>query len=325
MKNEEEFEVFLGRLQLGRVQVERMNSAWRAISDGLRGHFGLPPEDVFLQGSYANNSAIKPPPDSKDGEYDIDLIASCARADEEPVQALNRLAEALSAIGYGENVEPDPERKRPCIRLRYADDDAGRFHVDVTPARELGSDGVLYEIPRPAEGWRETAPQAYAAWCTEQGEEFLRTVQELKRWRDECQEARQAIKSIVLQVLISHHMPHGVGDADRIARTLRGIAAAVAASPGKPLTVINPVLKSENLTATWPLDAYTNFIEVVEQAAALAEKTLAEPSESQSRSLWCELLGSDFPDHPTGGGRTPPPPVPSGRRSHQSAPRNEWA
>jgi hypothetical protein len=306
-------------------QVQRMNSAEQTLSDRLRQHFDLSPEDVFLQGSYANNSAIKPPPRSDDGEYDVDLVCVCAQHGQAPAEALHTLTGALHAVGYGERIEQDPQRKRPCVRLRYADDAAGRFHVDVTPAREMDGEAPL-EIPRPANpSWRPTAPQEYAEWCNNRGAEFLRTVQELKRWRDENQSARQAIKSIVLQVLIAVHMPRGMGDGERIARTLREIAQLLAAHPTSPPVVWNPVLASENLAETWPPDAYANFIKVSEDAAKLAERALGETAESESRRLWRELLGSDFPDEPGSGGTTPPRPAPSARKARQGAPRNEWA
>jgi predicted nucleotidyltransferase len=326
---DEDFDIFLEKLQLDAKQVERMNSAERTLSDRLRAHFALSPKAVFLQGSYVNGSAIKPPPNAADGEYDVDLIAVCAQPGEEPTQALQRLVEALSAVGYGERIEPDPERKRPCVRLRYADDDAGGFHVDVTPAREITGQAPL-EIPRPAQGqWRETAPQEYADWCTGQGEDFLRTVQQLKRWRDECQSAREAIKSIVLQVLIAAHMPRGVGvgDGPRITRTLRGIAELLAANTAAPPAVANPVLSSENLTETWPHEDYVDFIKVVAGAAELAERALGERDEAESRRLWRELLGEDFPKGPASGPPpgTPPAPAPASARTRQGAPRTEWA
>jgi hypothetical protein len=325
MTLDEDFDAFLEKLQLNSKQVQRMNSAEEALSDQLQKYFDLAAQDVFLQGSYANGSAIKPPPDSKDGEYDVDLVAVCARTGQKPTEALQRLTEALVAVGYGERIEQDGERKRPCVRLRYADDDAGGFHVDVTPAREILGEAPL-EIPRPAEdAWRATAPQEYAEWCTDRGEEFLRTVQQLKRWRDENQNARQAIKSIVLQVLIAIQMPAGVGDGQRIAMAMRGIANLLAAHTASPPVVRNPVLPSENLAQTWPRDAYTDFIKVIADAANLAERALAEPVATESRRLWGELLGSDFPEQPGSGGGTPPRPAPSARKTRQGAPRNEWA
>jgi hypothetical protein len=323
----DDFDIFLEKLQLDAKQAERMNGAERTLSDRLRAHFGLSHDAVFVQGSYANGSSIKPPPNASDGEYDVDLIAVFAQPGEEPTDAMTRLAEALVAVGYGERIEPDTERKRPCVRLRYADDNAGRFHVDVTPAREITGPAPL-EIPRPAqEEWRETAPQEYADWCTEQGDEFLRTVQHLKRWRDECQSAREAIKSIVLQVLIAAHMPRGVGDGARIAGTLRGVAQLLSSHVTAAPAIPNPVLPSENLTETWPREDYVDFIRVVTDAAELAELALEERDEGESRRQWRELLGEDFPKGPASvpPPGAPPPPAPSSRRTRQGAPHTEWA
>jgi predicted nucleotidyltransferase len=326
MTLDDDFEQFLDKLQLDRQQVERINSAEQTLSERLRKHFGLKAEDTFLQGSYANGSAIKPPPSATDGEYDIDLVVISAGPDEEPAQAMASMRNAVTTIGYGERIEEDGDRNRPCVRLRYAPDDAGHFHVDIVPARE-NSSGAPLEIPRPAEGqWKQTAPQEYAEWCTEQGDEFLRTVQQLKRWRDQHQNARQAIKSIVLQVLISNCMPHGVSDGQRIAATLRGIASLLTANPSGPPAVPNPVLPSENLTRTWPSDAYRNFIAVVGAAADLAEHALNETDEVASCRLWQQLFGEDFPGRQGGGTRQPPPPlIPAARKTRQGAPRSEWA
>ncbi|HWI05992.1 MAG TPA: hypothetical protein VNT54_00575 [Solirubrobacteraceae bacterium] len=327
----DDFDRFLEGLQLDTRQAERINSAERTLSERLREHFHLRPEDAFLQGSYANGSAVKPPTSANDGEYDVDLVVVSAQASDEPPDALKDMRDALTAVGYGDRIEEDPERERPCIRLRYAPDDAGKFHVDVVPARETAGVAPL-EIPRPAEGvWKETAPQEYAEWCTDQGDEFLRTVQELKRWRDEHQSARKAIKSIVLQVLISECMPPGVSDAERIAGTLRGIANRLAANPDSLPAVMNPVLPSEDLAATWPIDAYRDFSKVVADAADLAARALAEADPATSRELWRELLGDDFPengeDDGGNGGRgfVPPPPAPGGRKTQQKAPSSEWA
>jgi hypothetical protein len=293
------FETFLGRLQLGPQQVERMNSAANTLSDRLRKHFGLPESDVFLQGSYANRTAIKPPPSADDGEYDVDLVVICAGPGDTPRDALQRMHEALEAIGYGDRIEDDGDRERPCIRLRYAPDDAGHFHVDVVPARRTVYGPAPLEVPRPAQGeWRPTAPQEYTQWCGQQGPEFAATVQELKRWRDETQSARQAIKSIVLQVLIGGYMPRDRSDAERVAGTLRGISNFLQQHPERPPAVPNPVLPTvENLTERWPVNDYNDFRNVVEQAATNAESALelATTNLPPSLRLWQDLLGEDFP------------------------------
>lgn len=309
MTLDDAFATFLDRLQLGQRQVDRIQSAATTLSDRLRDHFGLGEGDVFLQGSYANRTALKPPPSADDGEYDVDLVVVSAAADDNPRDALADMHDALNAIGYGDRIEDDDERERPCIRLRYAPDDAGKFHVDVVPARHVNSGPAPLEVPRPADGeWRPTAPQEYTQWCAQQGSEFAATVQELKRWRDETQTVRQAIKSIVLQVLVADHMPRGRSDAERIAGTLRRISDFLARHPDGPPSVPNPVLPTvENLAARWPANAYQNFRTVVEQAASTAEAALAFADANPGASFvrWRELLGEDFPVTDGGGAVVP--------------------
>lgn len=298
MTLDDAFGTFLERLQLGRRQVDRINSAATTLSDRLREHYDLGEEDVFLQGSYANRTAVRPRPSAEDGEYDVDLVVISASASDSPSDAIRDMREAIDAIGYGDRIEDDGDRERPCIRLRYAPDDAGKFHVDVVPARRASTGRAPLEVPRPGEDeWRPTAPQEYTKWCEQQGAEFAATVQELKRWRDETQTARQAIKSIVLQVLIANHMPHGPRDAERIADTLRGITNFLAQHPAGPPAVPNPVLRTENLASRWPPTAYQDFCRVVEQAATDAEAALGLGYANLPLSLkrWNELLGEDFP------------------------------
>src|SRR5690349_4124207 len=69
------FEQFLVNISLGDPQVPRMNSAARTVSDFLMRSYGISASNVFLQGSYANGTAVEPVPG---GEYDVDLVAICA-------------------------------------------------------------------------------------------------------------------------------------------------------------------------------------------------------------------------------------------------------
>lgn len=297
MTVEAAFATFLDELQLGRQQVDRINSAATTLSDRLKKYFDLSNEDVFLQGSYANRTAVKPPPSAEDGEYDVDLVVVSASASDSPRDAIRDMRQAIGAIGYGDRI--DGELQRPCIRLRYVPDDAGEFHVDVVPARRTSRGLAPLEVPRPAEDeWQPTAPREYTRWCEQQGPEFAASVQELKRWRDETQAARQAIKSIVLQVLIADHMPRGLPDAERLAGALRGIADLLDQNPTSPPTVPNPVLPGvENLAARWPPSAYQDFRKVINQAARDAEAALglADANIQVSLARWKDLLGEDFP------------------------------
>lgn len=295
-----DFDIFHGRLILGEKQVKRIEDATRSLTKHLVEVIGIGEDDVFLQGSYANGTAIKPDPEQDDGEYDVDLVVVCARDDAKPEQAISELREAIAANGtYAQKIEDD-DRERPCVRLRYADEPIGGFHVDVVPARRTGQSPPL-EIPRPGVGWRDTDSEAYSEWCKAQGKSFARTVQMLKRWRDHNQDARGAVKSIVLQVLISEHMPDEAGDADRLAGTLRGISDFLDGYPDAPPPVKNPVM-DENLTERWPVEDYKEFRRVVAEAADAAERAVGSDTDD-GRRIWRELFGEDFPEPAPAGAR----------------------
>lgn len=319
-----DFQKFYERIELGETQTNRINSASVRLHDYLRDYYGLRSDEVFLQGSYPNGTAVKPDPEDDKGEYDVDLVSISASPSATPDEALQDLEDALAEDpDYKERIEKD-DRKKPCVRLRYADDEIGGFHVDVTPARPHSGDAPL-EIPRRSVGWQPTAPREYTQWCRDQGDYFARLVQMLKRWRDHHQDARQAVKSIVLQVLVASNRVHDTDDARAVTGTLRAIATALAASPSSAPELPNPVLPSENLAARWSDADYRAFRSVVEKAAALAEEALAEPDMNASRTLWRELLGTDFPPPEKRGVFTPPPPPSSGRSRPQKAPsRVEW-
>lgn len=291
----DDFDTFHDRITLGQKQIDRIESAASALIAFLVETLGLSDADVFLQGSYANGTAIKPDPVKDAGEYDVDLVVVSAREGATPEEAIAKLREVLASNGrYADKIEDD-DPTRPCVRLRYADEDAGGFHVDVVPARHTDVASPSLEIPRPGHGWYGTDPEGYRRWCEDQGDGFARAVKMLKRWRDHHQAARDAIKSIVLQVLIADYVPGESGDAERVAGALRGVADFLGGHPDTPPVVPNPVLPTENLTERWPIDDYRDFREVVASAAQLAEDALGAGTAAESRELWRELFGDDFP------------------------------
>jgi SMODS domain-containing protein len=322
VKLPEDFEKFYEKIVLSQRQTDRIQSAANALADFLTKEFSLGAGEVFLQGSFPNGTAIKPDPEKKDGEYDVDLVAICAEPEDEPKEALDRVERALQGNGtYRSMIDRDP--KRPCVRLKYADDDVGGFHVDVVPARVPLGQAPL-EIPRPVDGWRESAPKEYTDWCKAQGDEFARSVQMLKRWRDHNQTARAAIKSILLQVLTSRCLSPFDNDAERIAAIFHEMATLLAGYDQAPV-ISNPVLPSENLADRWDVAAYRDFQIVLAEAAQKAQEALTEKDFNRSRELWQELFGKDFPG-PQGGDDdlTPPSPPPGRGRRPQKAPRVEW-
>lgn len=285
-----QFAKFIENISLGDRQIERIESAAGALDTYLRQEYELEsPEDVFVQGSYANHTAIRP---SSDGEYDVDIVAVCAGQDESANDAVDTLFDTLAANGrYKDKLV----RKNPCVRIEYADDEIGQFHVDVVPVRAgLAGDAPL-EAPRRDKGWHGTAPREFTQWCLDQGGLFERTVKALKHWRNEQQD-RAAIKSIVLQVLVQDHMPIDVDDdAERLTLTLESLSMTMANLHDVPF-IANPVLPSEDLAARWSSANMQDFISHLNDAAKLAREALDEVDDVASAQQWRELFGGDaFP------------------------------
>lgn len=317
MELELAFQRFFEEIELGDVPEGRITESWNRLHAYLVDKCGVSQMDVFLQGSYANGTAVKPV--TRAGEYDLDVVLIAAEAGMEADDALEQLEQILGENGdYKKRLQP----KKPCVRLQYAGDEEGHFHIDIVPARNRDG-GKLLEIPFRGNGWHETNPAGYTTWCLAQGPRFHRTVRMMKRWRDENQEERRGIKSIVLQVLIAEHLGAG-SDAQSLTQTFEAIHAALEKTPDSAPEVRNPSLPSENLTDRWPDKHYEAFRREVRDAAVLAGRALDEQDQAKSHALWIELLGSDFPGPSVTPTPTPPPPPPPGHHARpQSAPRRE--
>jgi hypothetical protein len=315
MELDDAFQGFFDAIALGQLE-GRVQSAWSRLHDYLVTAYDIAPDAVRLQGSYANDTTVKPafPTD----EYDVDVIATCAQATDEPNEALEYLQARLADNGdYRQRIE----RKTPCVRLRYASDTAGRFHLDVVPARR-GVTAPL-EIPQRDQGWKDNDPDGFRLWCLSQGGQFARTVRMLKRWRDINQGQRRGVKSVVLQVLVARSLPLVTRDAISVARTLRGIATLVEPHEESPPPLPHPVLTSEDLSANWPSRHYKVFRRQVTEAAALAESALSDPGAASSHERWRTLFGSDFPPYSGPPPEPPGPPPPGYHTLPQSPPRGE--
>jgi hypothetical protein len=288
------FTEFDTKVSLPQSAIRRIETAQTTLTEFLVSKLALRDDDVFLQGSYVNGTAVRP---INDGEYDVDVVCIMASESDTCDDALDRLETLLRSDGrYRDRVVP----KKPCIRLEYAEDGVGNFHVDVVPVRPATTPGVApLEAPRRGERWHKTAPAEYTAWCDVQGDHFRRTVKALKRWRDEQQSVRHGIKSIVLQVLTRKYMPDVSDDADRLRLTLNAMHAALSGLSAPP-AVMNPVLPSEDLARNWTVAAFGEFVEELGEAMGHAAAAAAATDVVEAANAWQEVLGDDFPGSVTG-------------------------
>lgn len=283
----DEFEDFYQKIQLGKTQADRIQSAVDALSGYLIKYYELSPTDYFVQGSFSTNTVVKPAP-SKDGEYDVDLVIFSPEQDATPDDALEDLEAAIEANGnYKDKIEKD-DPKIPCVRLRYADEDKAKFHVDIVPAK-ANEDGTI-DVPRRGDGWETSNPAEYTEWVLSLGDRYQRTLMMLKRWRDESE---APIKSVVLQVITANCLSDAGEDALNIAETLRSMSDFLDAHQTAP-EVCNPVLEEEVLTARWEDEDFLKFKELVEEAADIAENALGDDEHDDAAALWQKIFGEDF-------------------------------
>jgi predicted nucleotidyltransferase len=325
MRLPDAFAQFHERITLSPLSEERINRAWGRLHTYLVQKFDLADIFVYIQGSYANDTAVKPADD--EGEYDLDIVSVHVEEGTSAEDAIEGLTAALADdVDLAERIEPN-ESGRPCVRLKYADDPEGfGFHVDVVPARGSDPTATIQVPMRGQEDWRDSAPYAYTQWCQAQPELFSRTVRFLKRWRDEHGDG--SVPSIVLQVLIAGHLNHNAAsDAEAVAGTLAAMRDFLAQSPSSAPSIANPVLPSEDLAERWDDEDYVKFCKELDEAVNLAHQALATADEQASHDAWVRLFGDDFPASPEkvekAGGAAPPPPPPDFPDQRQQAPSDE--
>ena len=282
------FSQFLENISLGDPQVPRMSRAAETVVGFLRTSYGLPAANFFLQGSFPNGTSVEP---VDGGEYDVDVVAVCVGGDTTSTAALADLQWRFESDG---RFAPRVKSKKPCIRLEYAEDEVGKFHVDVVPVRVSSANDCPFDAPRRDEGWHGTAPAEYTQWCVAQGDSYVRIVKYMKRWRDEQQSVRTAVKSIVLQVLVSQCMSAEASDADCLAGTLRNLHVHLSGLTSPP-AVPNPVLLRENFAERWTPESFHNFVSELAEAVEWADRATSSSDEVEAADAWRELLGDDFP------------------------------
>ena len=288
-----QFSEFLDNIKLGEKPRERIESAISGASTAVASALGIEPEDVIVQGSYANGTAIEP----VNGSYDVDIVLPCIDRGTGAVAALDAVEDAYrSNKTYSDKVCEDNRNR--CVRLNYASDSVGDFHVDVVPVRPAGpKSGAPLEAPsRNKKAWNDTAPAEYTHWAKyDVAPTFAATVMTLKRWRDETQTDTAAIKSIILQVLVAQHLSDEPDHAGRVASTLRNIADDLSWRASPPV-IPNPVLESEDLSERWTETSFKDFQKHVAEAADQAEVALNAEDLVAACDAWRNLLGPDFPE-----------------------------
>lgn len=170
-----------------------------------------PNYDVFVQGSYAMSTGVKP----IDGEYDIDvgLWFNMSKDDVDSVDAKKWVYDALNS--YPHTVE----MKRPCVTVTYKQNGQPTYHVDLTVYATNNDDGLVYLAKGKLHSspekrvWEESDPKELIHVILNYSEhsddraQFRRVIRYLKRWKDiKFDEGFGKPTGIALTVAAYHHI-----------------------------------------------------------------------------------------------------------------------
>lgn len=286
---ESEFKDFFGKIELNKTQEDRILSATTTLTDFLCEQYDLKKtKDAFTQGSFSTKTVTKPAPSIKDGEYDVDLVILCSNSKQTPSEALNSLEETIRNNGNYKNKIEKSDKNIPCVRLRYADENNAKFHIDIVPARKYNDSFI--EIPRRNVGWELSNPQEYTEWVIKLGTHFQKIIMYLRRWRDEYE---VPIKSVVLQVIVAKCLSKNNDDAESLIETFEEINEYLS-SFDKPPIINNPVFNEENLTKNWTKQDFDIFKEEISDVIKIISKIKKGDDHDTVCKHWQSILGEDF-------------------------------
>lgn len=300
------FQKFHQNISLDSSRTARIKSAYNALCNFVESDKPLSSalREIFLQGSYRNNTAVRP----ISGEFDVDVVlaidatdhSSWWRSKRSPSDVVRWVASRLRTNPVYRTSNIAVRQRKRCVRLVYA----GDFHLDIVPAHcESATEGPLEVPDRSADQWMPSHPKGYTQWCQKTndrtGGKFTRVAKMLKWWVNLKFDARRAPRSIALQTLIGTHMPNNPSsDAEALVCALANLHLWLRdqwLDFLAPPTISNPSLPQENLASNWDLEDYKLFKQRVESAACKACQAYQEENTEKSIRLWRELFGDAFP------------------------------
>tara|TARA_R110001606_G_scaffold78153_1_gene180544 strand:+ start:15571 stop:16350 length:780 start_codon:yes stop_codon:yes gene_type:complete len=153
--------------------IERFNSMKLHLEQGnYPGSFHIP--EVYLQGSFKLGTEIRPFKNSKDADYDIDLVCRLGHLKQNtlPSNVKSQVGDRIKENGTYLRILDD-EGKR-CWTLNYAVEDGVGFHMDVLPSvtenSPLARQHSIAATNKDKDGnftWTTSNPKGFAEWFYE--------------------------------------------------------------------------------------------------------------------------------------------------------------
>lgn len=157
--------------------IERFNSMKSFLLEGEYDGATSSP-DVYLQGSFKLGTEIRPFIDSKDSDYDIDLVCRLSHLKDSTLVSTikHQAGDHLKSNGTYERML-DEEGKR-CWTLNYAEEDNIGFHMDILPAvNEQPGVGQRHSIAATNKNkdesytWTTSNPKGFSEWFYQRNRE----------------------------------------------------------------------------------------------------------------------------------------------------------
>jgi hypothetical protein len=157
--------------------------------------------------------------------------------------------------------------------------------------------------------WESTHPIEQIRWTAAKNRRtnrhFVNVVKAIKSWRLEMHEKPEDPKGFPLERLVGECCPDSIQTvAEGVTRTLEDIVAryALLAQAGLKPALPDYGVPSHDVFKRVSVGDFTEFYDQVLDGAKLARRALDEQDRTESGKLWRELLGSKFPEPPSGGG-----------------------
>ena len=293
------FDKFLAdTVNLNQTRVDAVTSGIETVEKFLKNNdlFGGKFLNVSPQGSYRQETIIKPVSDKK--EFDVDILFEMKEVAEwEPKDYLNNLhGEFKNTDRYRDIV--DRRGKSRCVTLDYAND----FHIDIVPC--IQRDGRHKVMNKNTNEFEDTDGDGYAQWFSSRnaitGRNCLVKVVRLIKYLRDSKQTFSA-KSILLTTLLGHQVYDTDGqeqyypDVPTALKTLLGrLDDYLQANPSMP-TISNPSFSSEEFNRHWDQDKYSNFRDRMHDYRVKVDEAYDSDDEEESLEMWGDVFGDDFP------------------------------
>ncbi|MDC7682168.1 hypothetical protein PQU92_02705 [Asticcacaulis sp. BYS171W] len=285
------FKRFLYEIEPSKTTSQNCARAYASVRNFLFDHedYRDLTRDVFVAGSYARDTAIRPRKINgriKAPDVDIMVVTDHTRADH-PEDVLQDLADVLAAK-Y--NVK---RTNRRSVRL-----ESYGCQVDVVPVAYYRN---KFRLPdRDAEEWIYTNPPRHKEWSTSQnqkfGKRFKPLVKMLKWWRQEHVSGKRP-KGFLMEILVASYGPADeihLGEA--FAQTLENICHEYfdAAMRGRKPIIIDPAMPENNMLDGVSAPQWQAFIDKVRIHAQFARKAQISTDLNKAVWYWQKVFGDQF-------------------------------